>query len=157
MIQRAGRRTKVWFVHRGGGFVLYDAPSTVGTFVFSAMLDKGHRLQWVFNYIDDRNYELFQMDENNFYRSEMRDGKKTEEAKFAFKTDKKKLTDLPDRDHTQPDRTPYPTRFFLGPLDSWNPTGGNLSSGKFGFYLPGSDEVKVSNFSHYSELKLVNR
>jgi serine/threonine protein kinase len=146
-----------WFVHRGGGFVLYDAPSTVGTFVFSAMLDKGHRLQWVFNYIDDRNYELFQMDENNFYRSEMRDGKKTEEAKFAFKTDKKnsrtfQIVITPNRivHHIQQGSS-------WVPLDSWNPTGGNLSSGKFGFYLPGSDEVKVSNFSHYSELKLVNR
>jgi hypothetical protein len=121
------------------------------------MLDKGHRLQWVFNYIDDRNYELFQMDENNFYRSEMRDGKKTEEAKFAFKTDKKnsrtfQIVITPNRivHHIQQGSS-------WVPLDSWNPTGGNLSSGKFGFYLPGSDEVKVSNFSHYSELKLVNR
>jgi hypothetical protein len=39
-------------------------------------------------------------------------------------------------------------------LDSWSPSGGNVSSGKFGFYLPGGDEIKLSNFSHYSELKL---
>jgi hypothetical protein len=39
-------------------------------------------------------------------------------------------------------------------LDSWNQSGANLSSGKFGFYLPGSDEVELSNFSHYGEFKL---
>jgi hypothetical protein len=39
-------------------------------------------------------------------------------------------------------------------LDSWRPSGGNVSTGKFGFYLPGGDEIKLSNFSHHSELKL---
>jgi serine/threonine-protein kinase len=143
-----------WFVHRGGGFVLYDSPSTVGTLVFSAMLDKGHRLQWVFNYTDDRNYELFQMDENNFYRSAIRDGKKTEEAKVPFKTDKKNSRTF--QIVIAANRIVHQIQQGNGwaPLDSWNQSSGSVSSGRFGFYLPGSDEVKVSNFSQYGELKL---
>jgi hypothetical protein len=39
-------------------------------------------------------------------------------------------------------------------VDFWSPPTGNLTSGKFGFYLPNNDEIRVSNFSHYSELKL---
>jgi|CZKR01.1.fsa_nt_gi serine/threonine protein kinase len=143
-----------WFVHRGGGFVLNNSSSTAGTFIFSAILDKGHLLQWVFNYTDDRNYALFQMDENFFYRSEVRDGKKTEEAKVPFKTDKKKSRTF--QIVVTSNRIVHQIQQGDGwfSLDSWIQSSGNLSSGKFGFYLPGSDEVKVSNFNHYGELKL---
>jgi len=143
-----------WFVHRGGGFVLYKTSPTSGTFVFSAMLEKGHRLQWVFNYTDDHNYALFQMDENYFYRSEVRGGKATEEAKIPFKTEKKKSRTF--QVVVTPNRIVHQIQQGDAwvPLDSWNQSGGNLSSGKFGFYLPGSDEVELSNFSQYSELKL---
>ncbi len=141
-----------WFVHRGGGFLLNNAPSTTGTFQFSAILDKGKLLQWVFNYTDDRNYELFQMDENFFYRSQVRDGKKTEEAKVQFKTDKKKSRTF--QISVNSSRIVHQIQQGNGwaALDSWNAAGGN--SGKFGFYLPNNDEVKVSNFSHYNDLKL---
>ena len=141
-----------WFIHRGGGFLLNNASSTTGTFQFSAILDKGKILQWVFNYIDDRNYELFQMDDNYFYRSQVRDGKKTEEAKVPFKTDKKKSRTF--QISVTSNRIVHQIQQGNGwaSLDSWNASGGN--SGKFGFYLPGNDEVKVSNFSHYGELKL---
>ena len=142
-----------WFVHRGGGFVL-NSSSIAGTFVFSSILDKGKLLQWVFNYTDDRNYELFQMDDNFFYRSEVRDGKKTEEAKIPFKTDKKKARTF--QIVVTPNRIVHQLQQGAGwaSLDSWIRPDGNLSSGKFGFYLPGNDEIKLSNFSHYGELKL---
>ena len=143
-----------WFLHRGGGFVLYKTSPTSGTFVFSAMLEKGHRLQWVFNYTDDHNYALFQMDENYFYRSEVRGGQVTEEAKVPFKTEKKKSRTF--QIVVTPNRIVHQIQQGDAwvPLDSWNQSGSNLSSGKFGFYLPGSDEVELSNFNHYSELKL---
>jgi len=143
-----------WFVHRGGGFVLFKTSPTSGTFVFSAMLDKGHRLQWVFNYTDDHNYALFQMDENYFYRSEVRGGSTAEEAKIPFKTDKKKSRTFQIVVTSNRIVHQIQQGDAWATLDSWNQSGVNLSSGKFGFYLPGSDEVELSNFSHYSELKL---
>ena len=51
------------FIRKGGNFVLYGAVPASGTFVFSAMLTKGHLLQWVLNYTDPKNYVLFQMDD----------------------------------------------------------------------------------------------
>jgi len=69
-------------------FVLYNVAPTSGTFVFSAALLKGHRLQWVLNYTDPGNYDLFQMDDKNFYRSIMRNGKKAD-AEKADKNDEK--------------------------------------------------------------------
>ena len=32
-------------------------------------------------------------------------------------------------------------------IDSWPASGLNPANGKFGFYLPGTDEVYISNFS----------
>ena len=143
-----------WSVRRGGGFVLNNSPSTAGTFIFSAILDKGKLLQWVFSYTDDRNYELFQMDDNFFYRSQVRDGKKNEEVKVAFKSDKKKSRTF--QIVVTPSKIVHQIQQGNGwaSVDFWNPTTGNITSGKFGFYLPNNDEIRVSNFSHYSELKL---
>jgi hypothetical protein len=143
-----------WSVRRGGGFVLNNASSTAGTFIFSAILDKGKLLQWVFNYIDDRNYELFQMDDNFFYRSQVRDGKKSDEVKVAFKSDKKKARTF--QIVVSPTRIVHQIQQGNGwaSVDFWSPPTGNLTSGKFGFYLPNNDEIRVSNFSHYGELKL---
>ena len=143
-----------WSVRRGGGFVLNNSPTTAGTFIFSAILDKGKLLQWVFNYIDDRNYELFQMDDNFFYRSQMRDGKKSDEVKVAFKSDKKKARTF--QIVVSPSRIVHQIQQGNGwaSVDFWSPPTGNLTAGKFGFYLPNNDEIRVSNFSHYGELKL---
>ena len=82
------------FVHRGGNFVLLHTSPTSGTFSFSAFLQKGHRLQWVLNYMDDKNYLLFSMDQNFFYRSLVRDGHQVETAQFPHKTDKKQFRSL---------------------------------------------------------------
>jgi hypothetical protein len=35
-------------------------------------------------------------------------------------------------------------------VDKWNGT--NLSGGKFGFYIPGSDQVALANFNRYADL-----
>ena len=127
---------------------------TSGTFIFSALLNKGHRLQWFFHYTDEKNYELFQMDENNFYRSVVRNGDTTEAVKLPFKTDKKKprtfqVTVTPNRILHQ-----IQQNSSWVDLDSWSEPGENLSSGNFGFYLPGGDEIGISNFGFYPELKL---
>jgi serine/threonine protein kinase len=138
------------FVHKGGDFVLYSASPTSGTFVFSAMLQKGHRLQWVVNYVDAQNYILFQMDENNFYRSVLRNGQKTDEAKFPFKNEKKSFHTI--QIHISPTEIAHQVKNGDGwvALDKWS--GSNLSGGKFGFYIPGSDQVALSSFKRYADL-----
>jgi len=138
------------FVHKGGDFVLYSASPTSGTFVFSAMLRKGHRLQWVVNYIDAQNYILFQMDENNFYRSVLHNGQKTDEAKLPFKSDKKSFHTIQIHiSSTEVEHQIKNGESWLA-LDKWSGT--NLSGGKFGFYIPGSDQVALSSFNRYADL-----
>ena len=39
-------------------------------------------------------------------------------------------------------------------IDRCTQPGVNLSLGKFGFYLPGGDQVSLANFGHYLDLNL---
>ncbi|HET7440624.1 MAG TPA: PEGA domain-containing protein, partial [Terriglobales bacterium] len=142
-----------YFVHRGGNFVLYKTSPTAGTFSFSALLQKGHRLQWVLHYTDEKNYLLFSMDENFFYRSVVVNGQPTETAQFPHKTEKKQFRTLQVRVTGNEVVNEIREGNSWVPLDTWSQQGADLSAGKFGFYIPGKDQVALSNFRHYAELK----
>lgn len=150
----AWKQEKDSFVHKGGNFVLYNVVPASGTFVFSAMLVKGRLLQWVLNYNDPKNYILFQLDDDNLYRAVVRNGQKTDETKVPEKGDRKSPRAL----HIRVSPTELVHEIKNG--DSWTvidrcaQPGVNLSSGKFGFYIPGNDEVALSEFAHYSDLNL---
>ena len=142
------------FIRKGGDFVLYGAVPASGTFVFSAILTKGHLLQWVLNYTDPKNYILFQMDDNNFYRTVIRNGEKTDEIKVPDRGDKKSFRTLQisvsptEIVHHIKHGDSWPT------LDRWTQPGANLSLGKFGFYIPGNDQVALTSFAHYVDLNI---
>lgn len=146
------RQEKDYFVRKGGGFILYHPTVNSGTYVFAASLRKGKRLQWVVNYQNDKNYELFSFDDNNFYRSEVRDGKVNEQVKVPLKLDKKQFRTLQIRVTQNEVIHQILQGSSWVKLDSWSEPGQKLSSGKFGFYLPGNDEVGLANFSFYGDL-----
>jgi hypothetical protein len=142
------------FIRRGGEFVLYGDVPTSGTFAFSAMLAKGRLLQWVFNYADSKNYVLFQMDDKDFYRSVIHNGEKTDEIIVPHKGDKKSFHTIQVR--VSPSEIVHEIkqgdRWIV--VDRWTQPGTNLSLGKFGFYIPGNDQVALSSFAHYSDLNI---
>jgi tetratricopeptide (TPR) repeat protein len=142
------------FIRKGGDFVLYGAVPASGTFVFSAMLTKGHLLQWVLNYADPKNYVLFQVDDNNFHRTVIHNGEKTDEIIVPHKADKKSFRTLQIRVSPTElvNQIKQGERWIL--LDRWTQPGTNLSLGKFGFYLPGSDQIELSSFAHYADLNI---
>ena len=150
----AWKQERDTFIRRGGDFVLYGVAPTSGTFVFSAMLTKGHLMQWVLNYADARNYVLFQMDDKNFYRSVIHNGEKTDQIIVPHKGDKKSFRTL--QIHVSPTEIVHQVKDGDGwtILDRWMQPGANLSLGKFGFYIPGGDEVAVSSFAHYADLNI---
>ncbi len=150
----AWKKERDSFIHKGGDFVLYGAVPASGTFVFSAMPAKGHLLQWVLNYSDPKNYILFQMDENNFYRTVIRNGQKTDQIIVPDKGDKKSFRTLQIR--VSPAEVVHQVKHgdSWTILDRWTQPGANLGLGKFGFYIPGNDEVALSNFAHYAELNV---
>jgi Flp pilus assembly protein TadD len=142
------------FIRKGGDFVLYGVVPASGTFVFSAMPAKGHLLQWVLNYSDPKNYVLFQMDENNFYRTIIRNGEKTDEIKVPEKGDKKNFRTLQIR--VSPTQLVHQIKHgdSWTVLDRWTQPGASLGLGKFGFYIPGNDQVALSSFAHYVDLNI---
>ncbi len=143
-----------YFTRKGGDFVLFGVAPTSGTFVFSAMVTKGRLLQWVFNYIDPKNYVLLQIDDNNFYRCVFRNGQKTEEIIAPHKGDKKAFRTLQIR--VSPTELIHEIKDGDGlkVLDRLTQPGINLTQGKFGFYIPDSDQVSVSSFAHYADLSV---
>ena len=148
------KQEKGSFVHKGGDFVMYGVSPATGTFVFSAMLTKGHRMQWMLNCTDANNYILFQMDDNNFYRTVVKNGQKGDETKISHKVDKKSFRTLQIR--VGPNEIIHQIRQGDAwvVLDRWTQPGSNLSLGKFGFYIPGNDQIALSSFSHYVDLNI---
>ncbi len=150
----AWKHDKDSFSRSGGDFVLYGVVPTSGTFAFSAMLSRGHLLQWVLNYTDAKNYVLFQMDENNFYRTVIRNGEKREQIIVPDKGERKSFRTLHVR--VSPTEIVHQIRHgnSWSVLDRWTQPGANLSLGKFGFYLPGNDQIELSGFAHYADLNV---
>lgn len=148
----AWKQEKDSFIRKGGDFVLYGVVPTSGTFVFSAMPTKGRLLQWVMNYSDPRNYILFQMDDNGFTRTVIRNGTKTDEIKVPDKGDKRTFRMLQIR--VSPTEIVHQIKHgnSWSILDRWTQPGANLSQGKFGFYIPGNDQISLSGFAHYGDL-----
>ena len=142
------------FIRKGGDFVLYGVVPVTGTFGFSAMPTKGHVLQWVLNYSDPKNYVLFQMDDKNFYRTVIHNGEKRDEIIVPDKGDKKSFRTFQIR--VSPTEIVHQVKQGNSwtVLDRWTQPGANLSLGKFGFYLPGSDQVALSSFAHYPDLNI---
>ena len=140
------------FVRKGGDFVMYSISPTTGTFVFSAMLTRGHRLQWMLNCANASNYVLFQMDDNNFYRTVVQNGQKGDETKIPHKGAKKTFTTIQIR--VGPNEIVHQIRENDNwvVLDRWAQPGGNLAQGRFGFYIPGGDQVALSSFAYYTDL-----
>jgi eukaryotic-like serine/threonine-protein kinase len=148
----AWKQDKGSYVRKGGDFVMYNLAPASGTFVFSAMLAKGHRLQWLLNCTDARNYILYQMDDNNFYRTIVHDGQKGDEMKIPHKNEKKSYRTLLIR--IGPNEIVHQIRQgdTWVALDRFSQSGSNLALGKFGFYIPGNDQVALANFGHYVDL-----
>ncbi len=150
----AWRREGDAYTRKGGDYVLYGAAPSSGTFIFSAMPTKGHLLQWVVNYTDSRNYVLFQIDDSMFYRAVIRNGQKTSEVKVADKGDKKSFRTIQVR--VSPTEIVHQIKHgdSWTVVDLWTQNGTNLGQGKFGFYIPGSDQVAVESFAFYGDLSI---
>jgi hypothetical protein len=142
----------IW-LHQGMGFIPYKLPPN-GVFTFTMQLVKSGgifrdgKIRWVLNYIDNRNYALFELDNQNFTASVVVMGRVYQRTKIPLKDleQQKSLT-------IQIDVTPQYVvqKMFTGGewinLDSWAETGRNFSEGKFGFLIQGVDEIGLSDFS----------
>jgi hypothetical protein len=84
----------------------------------------------------------------------VRNGQKVSDAKTPHKGEKKSFRTL----QVRVSATEIVHQIKQGDgwvvLDRWTQPGVNLSAGRFGFYLPGGDQVSLASFGHYQELSL---
>jgi hypothetical protein len=139
-------------VHKGGGFVAYHIPRVPGHYSFAA---QGHiggflkhsKLQWYAGYQDSRNYVLFAVDGKHVVVHDVRDGKSEEVARVPFNAESNEWVqvDLSVRPDSISARVKTPEAGWsdLGAVAS---PGRDFTQDKVGFYIPGGDEISVSNF-----------
>ncbi len=141
----------VW-LHQGKGFVAYKLPPN-GVFTFTVELVKGGNLlrggkiAWCLQYIDAKNYSLFEMDNKNFWARVVTNGKTTERTHAQLK-DLAKQKSFTIQIEVTPERAVH-KMFSNGDwttLDSWAEVGRNFSEGKFGFLVQGNEEIGLTDF-----------
>ncbi len=140
-------------IQRGGGFVIFHATTGPGRYDFSAQLRKGggflkkERLQWFAGYRDPKNYVLFQIDGKHLVIREVSEGKGTDMRRVPFEVDPNDWVQVEMSVHPNSiDTKIRPANGAWRDAGSIPVEGADLTQGKVGFLVPGSDEVSVSNF-----------
>ncbi len=140
------------YVHRGAAWIPYKLPAK-GTFTFTVQLQKGGnifrsgRIRWGVNYVDAKNYALYEVDNKNFWAKVIENGKTFERTKAPHGIDSKdksftiQVEVMPDHVTTRIQRNGQWVQ-----LDSWAEGGRNFSDGKFGFIIQGEDQIAISDF-----------
>jgi hypothetical protein len=145
------RDGEAW-LHKGGNFLPYKLPSK-GTYTFTVQLlkggniFKGGHIRWYVDYVDPKNYGLFEIDKKTFWAKEVTNGKSKDREKTQHGVDNEKSFTI--QINVGPDHVVH--RIKNGSdwltLDSWTEAGRIFSDGKFGFYIPGNDEISISDFT----------
>lgn len=140
------------WMHKGAGLLFYKLPPK-GVFNFTVQLVKGGsifrggKIRWVLNYIDNKNYDLFELDNKNFTPKVIVKGKTSERPKTPLKDLEKQKSFTVQIDVT-PDHIVH--KMLMGSdwvtLDTWAEPGLNFSGGKFGFMVQGDDEIGINSF-----------
>lgn len=139
-------------VRKGGGFVAYNVPKSAGHYSFQAQSRKGGlfkrgKVQWYAGYVDSNNYLLYMLDGKRASVKQVKDGRSTELGRVPF--------EFENDDWVQVDMSVKPggvTARVKTPTGGWEElppvTEGarDLTQGKVGVYVPGSDELAVANF-----------
>src|SRR5581483_808464 len=135
-----------WYKRKGGGFVLYK---TKCLFQFTARrADRrffgSRRLQWVVNYVDQKNYILFQIDKEKVSWRTFSDGKPGPETKVPHHG-----VVVNDAYQLQIDMRSGRVETAVYNGKDWQRVDGGIPSlpnGRFGFFVPGNDEVWINEF-----------
>jgi hypothetical protein len=154
-------RSEDWYTRRGGSVVLYERRNSNGRFTFTIRTDRtgnpfssGARLTWVVGYMDSSNYVMLSIDRDAFYRNEAVKGVQAPTVKISHKIP---LNTSFVHFSSEISRTQLAHRYSLDNgatwigLDTWDrpATDRPLLTGRFGFFLPGTEEIFVSNFRFY--------
>jgi PEGA domain len=146
--EKAGwRRDDNLLVRHGGDFVVAPATGGAGRYTFTALLQKGRRLEWVVDYSDADNYVLYQLGKDFLHRTEVVKGKKSRTVKIPhqMKWDDFLSIDIAVTPDSIVHRVLIDDKWVE--LDNWKQPGSSFTTGKFGFHIPGRDQIGLSHFA----------
>lgn len=139
-------------IRKGGGFVHYATPKIAGHYTFRAHAHLGgflkhDKLQWYAGYHDSDDYVLFTIDGKHAIVRRIQDGKSKEITRVPFGADSGEWIQV-----EMSVKAASVSARVKGTDGLWTDLGAVSSPGrdftqdKVGFYIPGNDEIAVSNF-----------
>ena len=136
-----------WLVHKGGNAVLYRTSPLAGTLNFAVLLVKGKRLQWVVAYRDAQNYALFQVEKGQFRIKNVVNGVTFDRTRVPLAIAKLSWYQFSIAVSHSSVVTSIREDGAWRTLDTWKEPDRDFTAGRFGFLIPGTDEVGIANFS----------
>ena len=140
------------WVHKGEGVIPFKLPAS-GTFTFtvrllrSGSLFRGGRIRWAVQYVDSKNYNLFELDRKVLSSKVIEGGKPYDRGKFEHGLNDKDMSYTVQID-VSPGQLVHRVRqgdnWLV--LDTWKEPGRKFNDGKFAFLTQGSDQIGLSNF-----------
>jgi hypothetical protein len=140
------------WVHKGGGFVPFR-PSPKGVLTFNVELVKSGgvfhagQIRWCLQYMDPKNYLLYEIDPKNFRAWVIKNGQRLERVpKTPHNLGNQKTFTI--QIEVTPDRLVQRVRGGeeWKVLDNFAEPGRDFTQGKFGFLTQGNDAIAISDF-----------
>jgi hypothetical protein len=105
----------------------------------------------VINYSDTDNHVYYQLGKDFLHRTEVSKGRKSRTVKIPhnMKWDDFLSVDIAVRADSIVHRVLIDDKWVE--LDNWKQPGSSLTAGKFGFHIPGRDQVGLSHFAFVPE------
>ncbi len=133
-------------VRRGGNVVVAPLAPMAGSYNFTILLQRGSRLEWLLNYVDDRNYVQYQLDKTNFSRVEVVNGRRGDPVRAPHRLDRDNYISVQIDVSSEAviHRLLRAEKWEF--LDEFRKAGDNLLAGPFAFRVTGRDQVGLSDF-----------
>jgi len=107
---------------------------------------RGGKVSWCLQYLDPKNYLLYEMDRKNFWAGVIEKGKRLERIKEPHNLENPKSFTI--QIEVTPERLVQ--RLRMGNdwkvIETFVEPGRDFTQGKFGFLIPGNDEIAISDF-----------
>jgi len=130
--------------HKGGDWVMATPDISQGTIRFTVVSIKGRHVEWAVADRDEKNFIHYELDDKNVTRYEVRNGSKLGQVKVPHGLDKKKPMGI---SMALTPQSVVLSVFHGGwvDIDKWDVEGSSVH-GRFGFRIPGSDEIGLQDF-----------
>jgi hypothetical protein len=132
----------------GGNYVLLPVSTGPGTYSFTAMMQKGKRLDWVFAFTDAKNHIAYELNDDHLDRMEYIEGKRQNQnkPKLRVKLDQWIQVTVEVTANSIVTSIQQESNKYAAVDKFDNPKSG--VKGKFGFRVPGKDKLAVGGFTY---------